>query len=160
MDGREQPRERHRAGLGDHVLLGDPALDEALGKALAKRDEARVEIEIGVERHEPGLLLGGVDECLAVGGDEPLRGRRRRVDGPLLGGELGRRGAQIREAAGQALEQLRQGPVVVVRARRARVERVERVARARKTVRLHERHARALARVRDQQLRPIPGVAA
>ena len=35
------PAERQRAGLGDHVLLGDPALDEALGEALGGTGSGR-----------------------------------------------------------------------------------------------------------------------
>ena len=54
----EQAGERHRAGLRDHVLLGDPALEEALREALPERDEPGVEPQVAVERDEPRLALG------------------------------------------------------------------------------------------------------
>ena len=47
------PPSASAAGLGDHVLLGDAALDEALREALAERDQPAVEVEVGVERDEP-----------------------------------------------------------------------------------------------------------
>ena len=73
VDGGQHPAQRQRAGLRDHVLLGDPALDEALREALAERDQPAVEVQVGVERDEPRLALGGGRERLAVGGDELLR---------------------------------------------------------------------------------------
>ena len=57
MHDRQEAREGHRPGLRDHVLLGDPALEEAVGEALAERDQAGVEHEVGVERDEPRLAL-------------------------------------------------------------------------------------------------------
>ena len=67
MDDRQQPGERHRAGLRDHVLLGDPALEEAVGKRSRNVDEAAVEAQVGVEHDQARLLLGLLDERVAVG---------------------------------------------------------------------------------------------
>ena len=81
MDDRQQPGERHRAGLRDHVLLGDPALVEALREALAEGDEAAVEPQVGIEDDEPGLLLRLLDDRPLVGAalDEHLALLRRRA---------------------------------------------------------------------------------
>ncbi len=92
MDDRDQAAESHRPGLRDHVLLGDPALEEAIREALAELDQPAVLAQVGVERDQPRLALGLLDQRLAVGADEPLAvlGRGGQVLGRLGDDELDR----------------------------------------------------------------------
>ena len=62
---------RHR----DHVLLGDPVLDEAVGLGELERADAAVGGEIGVEHDEPRLARGELEQRLAVGGGDELGAR-------------------------------------------------------------------------------------
>ena len=68
MHGGQHPAQCQRAGLADHVLLGDPAFDEALRESLAERDQSCVEVEVGVERYQPGLVHGRLCKCRTVRG--------------------------------------------------------------------------------------------
>ena len=57
---------------GDHVLLGDAALEEAVGMGVLEAADAAVGGEVGVEHDELGLALGELDAA-------PRRTRRRRT---------------------------------------------------------------------------------
>ena len=124
MDDRQETAERHRAGLRDHVLLGDPALEEAVGESLAEGDEAAVEAKVGVEGDEARLALRLLDDRALVGSalDESLPLARR---GAMLGrqrlDQLDRLRAQPREPRVEAGRDLLDRQLVLVGGRRARV---------------------------------------
>jgi hypothetical protein len=162
VDDRQQPGERHRAGLGNHVLLGDPALVEALREALAESDEAAVEPQVGVEDDEPGLLLRLLDDRPLVSAalDEHLALlRRRAVLRGLRLDELDRAGSHHEQPLVQARLDLGRAPLVLVGARGAGVVAVEGGLRPRQVLfRLHERNAAALAGVGDHEPRPLLGL--
>ena len=127
VDGGDQPGQRHRAGLRDHVLLGDPALEETVGIPLAEGDEPGVEAEVGVERDEPRLRGGRLEQRLAVGRDEPLPLLRRRTVLRRLGlYQRDRRCAERLQPPVQAGLQLDDRELVLVRADGARVVAVQR----------------------------------
>ena len=151
VDRGQHASERKRPGLADHVLLGDPALDEAPGKRSRKGMRPHVEVEVGVERDEPRLAPGGVGERLAVGRDELLRARRSGALGDVGLGDLG----LAAEAVAEAVQQLADRRLVLLRRRRARVVGVERGTAALQRERLEERDAGALDGVGKEELRAI-----
>ena len=61
----------------DHVLLGDPALEEPLGIGELERAHAAVRREVGVEDDEVLVARRELDELLAVGVDDVLVGDAR-----------------------------------------------------------------------------------
>ena len=158
---------RHPCGRRDHVLLGDAALDEALGVRELERADAAVRGEVGVEDDEIVALTPELEQHLAVGLDHVLVGDLRAGPGPALGltletsGELGRldgierrwveaeRGAPFRDASLElslrALERLVAGRPRMPAIRPVPVRERGRV--------LHERDALALDRARDERLR-------
>src|ERR1043166_7925507 len=80
MYDRQQAMQRHGAGLADHILLGNAALDEAIGEAVAKWNESGVQNKVAVESDNSIIAASLCHESLAVGGDHPLgsAGRRRK----------------------------------------------------------------------------------
>ena len=66
------------AGRGrDHVLLGDPALDEPVRIRQLERAGAAVRGQVGIEDDEIGMLGPELEQRLAVGVDDVLRRSRR-----------------------------------------------------------------------------------
>ena len=113
---RKEAAQRHGAGLGDHVLLGDAALDEAVRKLGPERHQARVQRQVAVKRDEVGAAPARVDQRPPVRVDQPLRGGRRRgqVDFDLLQAHRG--GSELLQAGGEAREQLCEAAGVLLRA--------------------------------------------
>ncbi len=147
---RQEAAKRHAARLGDHVLLRDPALEEAVGKPLAKRDQAAVEDQVGVQHHQPRVAFGLAHERPRVGGHEALRcpgiavsGRGSRSSRSSPPPSSRSRGWPRRSAPRRPWRTLRRS------ARRCGTGTAIRGVHAR---RLHERHALALDRVGDQHL--------
>ncbi len=90
----------HAPCLGNHVLLGDAALEEAIGKALAERDQPAVEYQVGVEHHQTRMTLGLVHERARVRGDEPMHMPRSRHFGARFPLEPELTGGRLAPAAG------------------------------------------------------------
>ena len=67
----------HARRGGDHVLLGDPALEEAIRVGELERPGAAVGRQVGVEHDEVGTLGPQLEQRLAVGLDDVLRRSRR-----------------------------------------------------------------------------------
>ena len=72
MDDGQQPGERHPARRRYHVLLGDAALDEPLGKLLFERLDAAIGQEIGVEHDDLRPRLRDLQQLIAVCDNQPL----------------------------------------------------------------------------------------
>ena len=138
-------------GLRDHVLLGDAALEEAVGEALPERDRARCRARRSASSATSrGSRSAAADERLAVGGDEPLRARRgagARAAPRSLERDRRRRRAPPSRASSRATSSS-SARSYSSGAGRAGVEAVERGRRRGQVVRLHERDAGALAACR------------
>ena len=153
----QKPCESHGAGLGNHVLLGDPALDEPVREAIPEGHQPAVENQVRVEGDEPRLALRLLDERLPVRGHEPL-GRAGGATGRrLLRDELHRRDAERLEPAGETFLELGERALVLVVAGGAGVEAVEGRRLMGKPVGFHERNPCPLQRIGHQQLRSIGG---
>jgi hypothetical protein len=59
--------------LRNHVLLGNPALEEPIREGIPERKQSTVQEEVGVEYYEFGMLLPLLQERLGIGTDEALR---------------------------------------------------------------------------------------
>ena len=106
VDDRQRAAARHAARHRHHVLLGDAALDESIGKALRERDQAAVLDQIGVEHHQVRTTIALPDERLFVGGNEILsrarlapRISRRRFRRDRTKAQLGEQRVRRRRAA-------------------------------------------------------------
>ncbi len=102
-EGGERVHDRQQAvareaGRGrDHVLLGDPALDEAIRVRQLERTHAAVGGEVGVEDDQVLTLGSEADEFVAVRVDDVLvRHAGRARAGSRLGLALERLGSRLR----------------------------------------------------------------
>jgi hypothetical protein len=57
----------------DHVLLGDPVLDEPVRLGELERPDATVRGEVGIEDYEARLTRGELEKGLAVRGSDVFR---------------------------------------------------------------------------------------
>ena len=73
VDDGQQPVARHSRSGGHHVLLGDPALDEAVRVGDLERTRAAVRGKVGVEHDEVTALRPELEQRLAVRLDNVLR---------------------------------------------------------------------------------------
>ena len=157
----------------DHVLLGDPAFEEALGIRELERPHAAVRREVGVEDDEIVVAGGELHELVSVGVHDVLvRHGRFSYSGAALRlafqaarrlepGQLHVRGRAEPEPGEAFLDpgaELLAGALERLLAGRARVPAVGPAVAGERGRMLHERDALALDRVRDEGLRCVaPG---
>ncbi len=153
------PLQGHRPRRRHHVLLGDAALEEAVGQLGAELDEARVQAQVGVERDDARVALRA---ARGAHGRRRARSaaRARRPSAGALGGacyvlEPDAARPSRAEPLVEPRAHLRDRPLVHVGRRRTGVEGVEPLVAGRQVAGLHERHARALDRVGDQHARLV-----
>ena len=152
MHDRQHAVEGEAAGRRHHVLLGDAALDESIRKLFAKRLDAAIGQQVGVEdddlrpgpRHRQELVAVRQHDLLGLGGCDADR-QRTAIERHLRLPQP----AQPIVGAGQ---QFFSGREIVLHRRRAGMEVVGLVAAGQA---LHERHALALDGVGDEHLRSI-----
>ena len=172
----QQAVPREAGGGRDHVLLGDPALDEPLRVRELEGPHAAVRGEVRVEDDEILPLGTEADELLAVRVDDVLvrdsgpAGPRARLGLALerLGARLGLGGERLEPKRTEAVrtetllepfrdlgERTRERLVVG----RSGVPAVRPTTRAQRLGVLHEGDALALDRAGDERLRAVPDVA-
>ena len=163
---------RKSRGGRDHVLLGDPALDEPVRIRELERAHSAVGGEVGIEDDEVvafgsepyELVTVGVHDVLVRDGRAARTGARLRLALERSRGrgvdtlhrlELESAEAPGREPHGDAIRQLRERPLerLVVGSSGMPAVRPASLAERRRV--LHERHALALDRARDERLRAI-----
>ena len=179
VDDGQEPVPGHARGHRDHVLLGDPVLDEPAGLRELEPAHAAVGGQVGVEHHEPRLPRRELEQRLPVGRGDVLLGDagtgrrgactalRLALEAALALGverrndlERERREADAVDPLAQpALELAGRGGEVLVTGR-ARVPAVRAAALGERPRVLHERDALALDRLRDEDagrlLRVLP----
>ncbi len=154
---------REPTGDGHHVLLGDAALEEALGVRLLEAAHPAVGREVGVEHDERRIPGGQLDERLSVGLDDVLAADRDACPRTALGLRLERRCRQLVLYGGHRLEldgpdsveQLVTSALEALVVGCARVPAVGAAIRTKSGRMLHERHATALDRASDEHLRAV-----
>ena len=172
VDDREQPVPGQPRRRRDHVLLGDPALDEPVRIGELEASHAAVGREIGVEDDQILALCPESDQLVAVRVDHVLVGHRRArstrtglrlalercrvgVVDTIHRLERQRRETQRGEALADPLDELRDGPLERCVVGRARVPAIRASALPERSGVLHEGHALALDRARNQCLRAV-----
>ena len=169
VDDGQEPVTGHAGGHRDHVLLGDPVLDEPFRLCELERAHAAVGGEVGVEDDEARLPRGELEERLPVRGGDVLLGdarpRRGRACAALrlaleaaLAPDLERRdGLEGERGETEALDSLAQTSFElagcrdeVVVAGRAGMPAIGPAALGERPRVLHEGHALALDRPRDE----------
>ena len=149
MHDRQHAAQRHAARRRHHVLLGDPALDEAIGQLRLERLDAAIRQQIRIHHDDLGALTRHREQLVTVGEHDLLgrlrrhsrRQRRRRQHRRLL--------VQPLEPLVHARDQFTRRRHVVLERRRAGVEVIGLIAAGEA---FHERHALALDGVGNEHL--------
>ena len=154
VDQRQRAAAGHAGGHRHHVLLGDAALDEPIGKAVRKREETAVLDQIGVEHERVGPALAQRDERLLVGAHEVVG--LPRLAPRIANARLGGHGAEtkLREARVGGGQQLLEPGRVLRLGRGSRVKEIE-IGGAERGGPFHEAHAAPLDGVGNQHLGAI-----
>jgi hypothetical protein len=149
---RQHPGQRQAARLRHHVLLGNTALDESVGEPLLELQQAGVQHQVGIQRHDGRVVGGGGHQRLCVGWHHPLdlAGGRPLRERQALQGQIGLP-SHTEEPVGRG-DQLVGHALVDIRRGRAAMKLVQAVGRSHRRV-LGKRDAAPLDRVRHDDLR-------